>query len=225
MNKWAKGVSERFDGLAARERWLIVLAVVGGILLIGFSLLVDPALARNRALKSAIERKTGDLANLQAQLTGLEAQLQADPDAGRKADIVRIRDSINVLDGRLRESQGAMVPPERMNAVLANVLRGHSGLRLISLTTTRPSSLLGEAEAESKPGMPADAPRFDLYRHGVEIRLEGSYLDQISYLSDLERNEPGLLWGNIRLLATEYPKTQMTVVIYTLSAEKAWLAL
>ena len=37
-------LAARYDALQLRERWLVAAAVLGGILLIGYSLFVDPAM-------------------------------------------------------------------------------------------------------------------------------------------------------------------------------------
>lgn len=220
-----KRFAARFDALSLRERRLIALAMTGGVLLIGYSALVDPVLAANRTLRSGIERQAADLAGLQSQLAGLEAQAQKDPNAALKADIAQQRARLQALAERLQTSEGALVPPERMNAVLENLLKRHPGLRLISLKTLKPSGILAGRQAKTDNSNPQTPLAFDLYRHGVEIRMEGSFADQYAYLVELERSQPGLLWENVRLQVGEHPKNEMTLVVYTLSPEKAWLAL
>ena len=39
---WHKALAS-YDALQVRERWMIALALLGGIVLIGFTLLVEPA--------------------------------------------------------------------------------------------------------------------------------------------------------------------------------------
>lgn len=221
---WSR-LAARFDALSLRERRLLALAMVGGVLLVGYAALIDPVAAANRTLRHSIERQAADLAALQSQLAGLEAQALADPDAGRKADIARQRAELQALAERLQASATALVPPERMNAVLESLLKRHPGLRLVSMKTLKPSGILGGRGAKGGEDAAQSAPAFDLYRHGVEIRLEGSYAEQYAYLAELERDQPGLLWGSVRLQVEEHPKNELTVVVYTLSSEKAWLAL
>ena len=73
---------------------------------------------------------------------------------------------------------------------------------------------------------PAKAPpAFDLYRHGVELKLEGSFTELHAYLSALERQEKRLLWGALRFEVQEHPRSRLTLLIYTLSTDKAWLTL
>jgi len=66
---------------------------------------------------------------------------------------------------------------------------------------------------------------FDLYRHGVEIRLEGSYGQLQAYLAQLEKMPQHLLWGQLSYRVIDYPKAEMTLTVYTLSPDRSWLAL
>lgn len=217
-------LAARFNRFSLRERRLIALAAVGGGLLIGYTLFIDPALVRNRSLRLAIERQSADAAALQAQLAALEQQLQADPDAAPKAEIAQLEVKMTDLGRRLQAAENGLVPPERMNALLEIILKRHPGLRMISLKTLKPVGILGGGE--SKDGEKVEARSdFNIYRHGVEVRLEGSFAELQAYVADLEKDQPGLLWGEIRLSAEDYPRNLLTVVVYTLSSDKAWLAI
>ena len=41
--QWLK-LAARFDAMQLRERWLVVAAILGGIVMIGYSLIIDPAI-------------------------------------------------------------------------------------------------------------------------------------------------------------------------------------
>lgn len=59
----------------------------------------------------------------------------------------------------------------------------------------------------------------------MEVRLEGSYSDLYAYLNQLEREEKKLLWGRLHFEVQQHPKATLTLLLYTLSSEKAWLAI
>lgn len=217
---WQK-LAAKFDALSQRERGMIGAAAVGGVLLIGFSVLVDPVSVSNRGLRQSIERQNLDLAGLRAQITSLEAQLRSDPDADRKAEIQELTQAIRANSEQLEKMASGLVPPERMNAVLESILKRNPGLRLVSFKTLAPAGLLG-GKKDGKEESPRD---FELFRHGVEIRLEGSYADLHAYLAQLEQGSQKLLWGEARLAVTEYPKAVLTLVVYTVNSDKAWLAI
>jgi MSHA biogenesis protein MshJ len=72
---------------------------------------------------------------------------------------------------------------------------------------------------------PTSKPRELLYRHGVEIVLQGSYLDMITYMDALEALPVQLFWGKASLDAQQYPNSRLTLTLYTLSLDQKWMKL
>ncbi|MYM67629.1 hypothetical protein GTP45_12400 [Pseudoduganella sp. FT55W] len=72
---------------------------------------------------------------------------------------------------------------------------------------------------------PPPKPRELLYRHGVEIVLQGSYLDMINYMDALESLPVQLFWGKAKLDAQQYPNSRLTLTLYTLSLDPKWMKL
>ncbi|MBB3121244.1 type II secretion system protein M [Pseudoduganella violacea] len=64
-----------------------------------------------------------------------------------------------------------------------------------------------------------------LYRHGVELVLQGSYLDMLAYMEALERLPQQLFWGRAELQAGSYPEAKLTLTLYTLSLDDKWMTL
>lgn len=224
--QWKK-LGTRFDAFSQRERALLAAAVVGGVLLIGFTLLIDPNLARARIADRLAAQQAGDVQSAQSQLQTLQAQLKVDPDAGRKAEIGRLKGELVNVENALRNLEGGLVAPERMNAVLERLLAGNAGLRLLSLKSLPPVNLAdtGAKPADGEATSPAGKLMLGLYKHGVEIRVEGSYAELYAWLTQLENAPEKILWGDARLQVTDHPRSVMSVTIYTLSTDKAWLAI
>ena len=76
----------------------------------------------------------------------------------------------------------------------------------------------------SVAGAEVKAPEL-LYRHGVEIVLQGSYLDMVSYMAALEALPVQLFWGKASLDAQQYPNSRLTLTLYTLSLDQKWMKL
>lgn len=221
---WTR-LNERYAALTRRERLMVALAVVLGPLLIGQSLLVDPLRARARGLENGIAAQSANAAQLQLEANNLQQQLKIDPDAGRKAELAALIDERAKLDEQLRQYGTVLVRPEEMNGLLERLLARNAGLRLVSLKTLVPQSVLQPAGgAKEGDGKPVERS-FDLYRHGVEIRLEGNYGQLQAYLAQLEKLQQRLLWGALSYRVLDYPKAELTLTVYTLSPDKTWLAL
>lgn len=227
--RW-ESLAGRYAALSRREKLLVAAALIMVPPLLGETLVLDGQRTRNAALQKTIAQQSASAAELQNQVLILQQQLLVDPDARAKAEIAALKAEQQMLEEELREAGKSLVPPEQMNALLERLLARHSGLRLISLKTLKPQSVLAEPAApggksEAQLAGKAEAERFDLYRHGVEIRLEGSFAELQAYLAQLEGLQERLLWGHLQYVVSEYPKAEMSLMVYTLSADRTWLAL
>lgn len=215
----------KYAALSKRERLLVALGLVLGPLLIGNALFVDPQWTRSKAMENSIATESASLAAMQTQAGALQLELNTDPDAGRKAELATLVAQREQLDEQLRQVGSALVRPEEMNGLLERLLERHAGLRLVSLKTQAPQSVLHQKDAAREgDGKPVERS-FDLYRHGVEIRLEGSYGQLQAYLAQLEKLPQRLLWGQLNYRVIDYPRSEMTLTVYTLSPDKTWLTL
>jgi MSHA biogenesis protein MshJ len=104
--------------------------------------------------------------------------------------------------------------------VLQEVLGRKRGLKLVSLRTL-PLSTLAEEEAKAEEKAPAALGA--IYRHGVEVTVEGSYGDLLAYVAELESLPWQVFWGGANLSVQVYPVSRLTLTLYTLSLEKTWL--
>lgn len=220
-------LNDRYKAFSRREKIMLAAALVIAPLLLGESLLVSPLAARNKGLQGSIAQQSSTVAELQAQLVSLQQQLQMDPDAGAKAELAALKADQERLDGELAKLGTTLVRPDEMNSLLERLLARHSGLRLLSLKTLVPQSVLGEkVVTEEVAGTTRPKARsFDLYRHGVEIRLEGSYGELQAYVTQLEQLQQRLVWGQLQYKVLEYPRAEMSLTVYTLSPDRAWLSL
>ncbi|MCH2219811.1 MAG: type II secretion system protein M [Dechloromonas sp.] len=220
---WSR-LNKRYVAMTQRERLLIALAVVFGPLLIGYTLFVDPQSARAKGMEATLAAESANVARLQVEVAGMQQQLAVDPDAARKVDLAALTAERGKLDEQLRQFSSVLVRPEQMNGLLESLLSRHAGLRLVSLKTLAPQSVLPEATIKEGEVKPAERS-FDLFRHGVEIRLEGNYGQLQAYLTQLEKLQQKLLWGQLSYRVIDYPRAEMSLVVYTLSPDQTWLAL
>lgn len=228
--KWGQ-LRERFDARNRRERALLALMTVGGILLLGFSLLIDPFLTQTRTAARTIVQARNDQAVAQEQLRALRAQLQTDPDAALRAEMAALKNELAVTENSLKQLEHGFVSPEEMTALLEHLLSRHAGLRLLRLKSLVPVNIAEQATSEhagdvgERVNADKALPGFGLYRHGVELQLEGTYAELHGWLSQLEKTPQKVLWGDLRFSVVEHPRAVLTVTVFTLSLDKAWLAI
>lgn len=210
----------RFDALAQRERRLVAFAVLCAVLLIGWSLFIDPAFTRMRVAERGMVDKRAQLVALQTQMTALSGP-ENNPEVQASAELAGLKKQLNAMNERVAAMEGALVPPQRMAGLLENMIGRKSGLRLLSLRTLPVTPVLDKKEGAETTTLVKSAA--GLYKHGVEIRLEGGYAELAEYLTRLEKAPQKLLWSSVSLSAEQHPKLVLTLSVFTLSLDRTWL--
>ena len=205
----------------------------------GYSVFVDPAMKRAQlAERSELEQRV-QLANMQQQMAVLLSPSQ-DPDVAARIELDRLKKQLGALADRLVAVEGSLVPPQRVPALLEDMIGRKAGLRLLSLKTLPVSPLLEKksdaeqtgaakaadklaASSAAKTGEAPASPSAGLFKHGVEIRLEGSYQELAAYLERLEKSQSKLLWSSVSLSAEQHPRLVLVLTVYTLSLDRTWL--
>ncbi len=228
-----------FDARARRERYLIALALLGGVALIVWSALIDPAHMRRVAAERGLVEQRAQLAALAAQAQALQAPGQT-PEGQAAAELAQLRQQLDALNARYRALDGSLVAPQQVASLLEELLGRQGGLRLLSLRTLPVAPVLGAKDAAAaklaipaagaggKSASGADAvasagAAAGLYKHGVEIRLEGGYAELVAYLERLEKSPRKLLWNSVTLSAENHPRLVLTLTVFTLSLDRTWL--
>jgi MSHA biogenesis protein MshJ len=73
------------------------------------------------------------------------------------------------------------------------------------------------------PPVAAEGPAVSLYRHGVQLTVEGSFADLMAYVQALEAMPQRVLWGSVGFKVEQYPKAALTLQLYTISRDRVWL--
>lgn len=223
---------KKFDAwlmaLTLRERVLGMLCAVLVLSYLGYQLQLAPMYRQNASLRDTIQQQRQQIAAIDSELAQLAASAKRDPDQELRRQLASVQADSTALRDKLRAAQKGLVAPERMGPLLQQMVNGHGKLRLLSLKTLAPQGttdgqfLASEAgEASVVPGKATPL----LYRHGVQVVLQGSYLDMITYLEALEAMPQQLFWGNAALDASGNGAARLSLTLYTLSLDSQWIAL
>jgi len=244
QQQWLK-LSTKLDAMTLRERAMVFVAVTAAILFLLYTMAVEPMLAKQKLLLAQIKQQQNQIAGIDMEITAKAQGFSLDPDAQERARLQAARAEIDRISAGLLAVQKGLVAPEKIAPLLENLLSGHGKLRLMamktlpvtgmneSFTASAPPVAGGAAPvaAPAQPTQPtqptaaAPKPRELLYRHGVEIVLQGSYLDMVSYMAALEALPVQLFWGKASLDAQQYPNSRLTLTLYTLSLDQKWMKL
>jgi MSHA biogenesis protein MshJ len=213
----------RFDALSARQRVLLVAGALLGVILGFFMLALEPKLVAKKRLTQQIGDMRQASTLLQQQLKAVQGQ---DPGAARRAERDALRRQLADIDKTMGTVQRGLVPPERTARLLQEMLRSGGGLQLVSLRTLPvqrfdAARLTGGGETSPAAN---DAER-QLYQHGFEITVQGSYADLHDYLRRVEQLPWRLFWTRINVTVNpeKSAKVSMTLTVQTVSLSKAWL--
>lgn len=219
---WGK-YARKFDALQPRERIMVFAAgvvVIAGLL---FVLFVDGAMSKNKIASVNLDRHRTELAQLQTQNAELARQLKQDPDAGARKRVEELNRQLSTYDGELRDVQQGLVPPNKMVKVLEEMLTRDAHVRLVKLRTLPVASLVEPAEKPAADSVQAKPAKSLVYKHGIELTVEGSYNELLEYQTRLEKLPWRMFFARANVNSVDYPKVYMTVTLYTLSLEEAWL--
>ncbi len=225
----------RYLKLARRERGLALLAalvLIGGL---GEMTLIDPMWRQRTAMLRAIDSEQAERAAFQAT----QINAAPDPEVALRSQLATLQTQINATDGEFRSLQTGLVQPQHMGQLLQSLLGEHRSLQLVGLKSlpvrpltdelrkTPPTVVAGGNAASSVAPAASGATADDawLYRHAVEIKVQGSYADMLAYLKELESLPRHVHWGDLEIDARGYPTNVMTVTIFTVSLEKTWWVL
>lgn len=228
---WRK-YADRIDALLPRERAMVFVAAVVVAVFIVQALFVEPATTRRKALSARITLQQTEMQALQMKIQAIQKQ-RTDPDAANQARREVVTRQITEIDGTLKDMQRTLVPAQNMKAVLQEVLARNPRLHLIAMHTLPAAPLVEKTDkpeqstaapgpAVKPPIKPADGAR-SVFKHGTQITLQGSYNDLHDYLARLEKQPWRMFWARASLNAIDYPRLTLTVTIFTLSLDKAWL--
>ncbi len=201
-----RSLAAAFDARTRRERIAIALLAVAGIPLAVLFAWVEPQWRVRTALSAEID---------QLRRTQSSAPPMADPNHIARQELQALASQLRAAQEALAEHSRTLVAPSQMAGLLEELLRRAPGLRMVALR-----SLASEPVKGPSPGATAV-----LYRHGVEIEVEGSWSDLQRYLESLERAPRRLLWDRMDLRARQHPQVAMKLTVYTLSTDPAWLQL
>ena len=227
MKQWM----DRVDAMSLRERLMIFVMLAVVLIALAMSMAIDPLSGKQKQLTQTVVQAQAQTQALEAQIQALAEASKHDPDLSNKqrlADLDAKRKNAYIA---LSSVQQGLVAPDKMTELLRDLLGRNPRLSLISIKTLAPRALTDAAKpteptlkSDAKPPEKSPTKDLGLYKHGVEISVEGSYADLVAYLVDLEQLPWRMYWGSVNLSAQTYPISRLTLTVYTLSLDKTWLS-
>ncbi len=222
MKPQIQKLAQKIDALSLRERAIVFVTIAFALVFLVNRFVLEPQLSRQKQLAAQASQ---DRARTNEVRVLIEQRIKAreiDPDAAERARLQALTGQYAQMQDRLLGLHQGLVPPERMATLLEDILKRHGGLRLLTLKTLPAVAVNQQGDTNTAAAAPAAAA---IYRHGVEITVQGSYPDMLRYMNELEAMPWQLFWGRATLAVEAYPQATLTLTMYTLSLDKTWLNL
>ncbi len=215
MRLWWQNLMDRIDTMALRERVLVMVAALGVIALLWDVLLMQPVDRSQKQLKPEVQKLRAEVSRINQSISEVAEQAQEDPNQQLTTQLEKNKKDLAQINSVLGDLTKGMIAPEEMVEVLKQMLARTAPLQLIELSTLAPEPLAALVPGEILPTQ--------VYRHSVELLLEGRYLDVLDFLESLEKMPWSFYWDHLDLQVEKHPTVRVRVTVGTLGREEAWI--
>ena len=225
MSFWLRNLMDRYEQLSVRERLLVLAALLAVILVIWDGVLMGPSERERKQRGAQVQGLAAEVSGLEQSIEAISAQGVIDPNEATRKDIEKLRKEIPELDAQLAGATSGLIDPREMTRVLEQLLARTSRLQLRALRTLPPAAVVAPAStpAADAAAAPVQAGAAQIYKHGLELELTGTYLDILRFLQALESLQWRFFWDRIEFSVEEHPRARVKLTLYTLSLQEGWI--
>lgn len=227
--EWEK-INAKLEAMSLRERVFVFFAVVFLIAFLVNYWLLEPLMARQKSTRMQVTQQQEMLNQVQMQIATLVQDNSSNSSSPQQTQIKQLKLEMAEGNAYLQSNRERLVQPEKMAEHLRQLLSRNSRLILVSLQTMPVAPLLEQSEDKSikkaqvaKVSTVSSMLDKQVFKHGVQLTVRGNYLDLLQYLSALEKLPQQMYWAKAQLIVTQYPASELSLTLYTLSLEKTWL--
>jgi len=237
LQRW-QSLAEAFNGRALRERAIICISLLAFFYFVGEQVIYNNFEKEISKKEQDITVKQGLLIALQQETAVMKAEYEKDSEVANRARLVELESRLNDVENSLIKLRDEIVMPSEIAHIVENVLSENRRLNVIAMENLEPIGIDETVNSESE-----DADQeyvatnnveevekentkkegVSIYKHGIRIVVDGHYHDLVHFLSALEKLPKKVLWGEADLKSIEYPVSELSVLLYTLSFDQAWL--
>jgi len=196
-------IAARIDDMTLRQRGMLFATISLALVGAAHVILIEPLLVRQKSLIERSKRDQSQLSAVRAQIEGMLKRQEVEP---QQAGLRDLEKRTAEAEQALAAKKQGLAAATRLPALLQDLLGQGRGVKLEVLRVLPGTQLEGGSQ---------------LYRHGVEMTLTGSYLELLQYLSRLEALPVKLLWGAGDLQVDQYPTVRLRLQVYTLSGQRS----
>ncbi|GGA96092.1 type II secretion system protein GspM [Agarivorans gilvus] len=202
--------------LSLRERVLILLTGVVLIVLPSYYFMLEPSMQQQQQAERELAQAKISLAETEQLIELSKLKLRQDPNQTIAIKLSQLQSNLSQLDSELAAQNAGLISVEQMAGVLERLLEKSDGLQLLAMESLAPQAVLSVEEQGTES--------LNFYRHGIRLSLSGGYFSLLDYLQKVEALPQRFLWKLMDYQVLEYPATEITIEIYTLSSNKDFIS-
>ena len=152
--------------------------------------------------------------------------MKNNPDEAARKKIAQFEAKLAKVDAKLLTLTSDLINPIQMRHALLDLLKLEKGVSLLSFELLGAQPLLALESQSKDEGISVDQQSKvgqNLYRHGIKLKLSGSYFELQHYLQQLELLPWKFFWQDFNFKSMEYPSSELDIIIYSLSTKKEFV--
>lgn len=204
------------------ERALLLAAIVSLLGYVWLVLIHDALQVTEQDLKRRMAVATSQIIAQTNRQAEIEGTFTSDPNAFALQRQQELRKAAESVDARLERLYGELISPQQMSLVLTSLLQRETALQLVSLQNL-PSETVVTTAMLAVDGMADGGLDVEVFRHGLRMEFNGSFLDTVALLRSLEQLDSNFFWEALDFSVTAHPNAKITLEVYTLSTERSWI--
>lgn len=221
QNKWSV--------MPKRERWMLFGTGLFAIVGLYDTFMLEPIRQQTAVTSGDRIRMQEDIAKTKVLIATASSQASV-VKSPVQSEIERLNQAITDQKKSLVDVTNIMVGADEMLPLLKDMLKKHDSIQLVKFESLPPQSFVKNhlQQVETSVEAPQTSSEIsgldDIYQHTISLTVKGSYLAVLNYADDLKSQHEKLAWENAELKA-DFPVVELTIHLYTLSMQKAWLGI
>jgi len=216
-------LQEKIDARIMRERALIFLTALAFVFMLWNFVVQSSIDKKAQETRAQLDLLATQHTTLQTQIAAATQSLLNDPDKQKKAQITQLQADISGLENQLQSVSQNLIKADQLPQALQEVLEKTSQLTLLEVKTLPAKELQLVAVTTATNAQPtpvSEETSAGVFQHIVELRLSGSYSQVVQFLVALEQLSWRFYWQSLDYNVEHYPNAEVILRVYTLSSEE-----
>ena len=210
----------KINAQTPRERAFLLATALVAIFFLCFSLALEPLFKQKKTTLQLTEQKKIKAKELDTELKILQYEYQIDPNAELTKKKKQLLAKNLQKDNELKALLHSLVPPKKMVKIIRDLFVNTGQLKLVDMKNLKPKAVVYIKPSTNSSNSPEPQ---ELYRHGLNMTIEGDYFSLVKYLTVLENLPWRFYWHKINYTVKEHPTATINIEIHTFSRNKGVL--